>query len=199
ESEFSNGKQTGWLCGKCDDAYDAKVKSGPQRTSSSVLHTVDKTPVREVGGSHFSMEERRAYLSSLSRQSLVDLLLDISTAAPNLALFPRNLPKGTSPQELTPQDGILTHEDASDRPSNKLNEAKDEDEDKDYVYVEEHRLYPKPGNGFKLPPLHEDLAIMLEESGREAFSHVLHRSLPTGGGSMLDAATSQRSRGEAMA
>ncbi|KAM5473485.1 hypothetical protein MauCBS54593_002280 [Microsporum audouinii] len=40
--------------------------------------------------------------------------------------------------------------------------------------VEEHRLYPRPGNGFRLPPDTEDLDVLLEDPSSTTFSHALH-------------------------
>ncbi|OJD17737.1 hypothetical protein AJ78_02203 [Emergomyces pasteurianus Ep9510] len=50
----------------------------------------------------------------------------------------------------------------------------DDDGDDDYVYIEDHRLYPRAGNGFRLPPDSEDLDMLLEDPACPTFSHSLH-------------------------
>ncbi|EEH44320.1 uncharacterized protein PADG_00609 [Paracoccidioides brasiliensis Pb18] len=59
------------------------------------------------------------------------------------------------------------------------NEPSDEDEneDEEYMYIEDHRLYPRPGNGFRLPPDSEDLDMLLEDPAWPTFSHSLHGSV----------------------
>ncbi|EEP82455.1 predicted protein [Uncinocarpus reesii 1704] len=44
----------------------------------------------------------------------------------------------------------------------------------DEEFIPEHRLYPKPGNGFRLPPDSVDLDILLEDPNCRTFSHALH-------------------------
>jgi hypothetical protein len=48
------------------------------------------------------------------------------------------------------------------------------DDEDEYVHIEEHRLYPKPGNGFCLPADSEDLDMLLEDPGCATFSYALH-------------------------
>ncbi|OAX78998.1 hypothetical protein ACJ72_06690 [Emergomyces africanus] len=54
------------------------------------------------------------------------------------------------------------------------NDNDDDDDDDDYLYIEDHRLYPKAGNGFRLPPDSEDLDMLLEDPACTTFSHALH-------------------------
>ncbi|KAL2008110.1 hypothetical protein VTN00DRAFT_8092 [Thermoascus crustaceus] len=53
---------------------------------------------------------------------------------------------------------------------------KDEDssDESEYEEVEEHRLYPRAGNGFRLPPDTEDLEMLLEDPACPTFSYALH-------------------------
>ncbi|WEW55020.1 hypothetical protein PRK78_000447 [Emydomyces testavorans] len=46
--------------------------------------------------------------------------------------------------------------------------------DSDDEYIPEHRLYPRPGNGFRLPPDSVDLDMLLEDASCPTFSHALH-------------------------
>ena len=56
-------------------------------------------------------------------------------------------------------------------------EDEDQDED-DVVSTTDHAaLYPKPGNGVKLPPESEDLHMLLEDKGCKTFSHSVRKSL----------------------
>ncbi|KKZ62566.1 hypothetical protein EMCG_02973 [[Emmonsia] crescens] len=47
-------------------------------------------------------------------------------------------------------------------------------DDDEYIYIEDHRLYPRAGNGFRLPPDSEDLDMLLEDPACTTFSHSLH-------------------------
>ena len=48
-----------------------------------------------------------------------------------------------------------------------------EEDDYEYLYDEHATLYPKPGNGVKLPPESVDLAMLLEGPDCKTFSHNL--------------------------
>lgn len=46
--------------------------------------------------------------------------------------------------------------------------------DDELEYIEDHRLYPRAGNGFRLPPDSVDLNMLLEDPSSTTFSHALH-------------------------
>lgn len=52
------------------------------------------------------------------------------------------------------------------------------DEDSEYEF-QEHRLYPRAGNGVRLSTNQEDLDILQEDPGCTTFSYALHRAMPT--------------------
>ncbi|KAK2809578.1 hypothetical protein FQN50_003631 [Emmonsiellopsis sp. PD_5] len=70
----------------------------------------------------------------------------------------------------TPQSSDGGRNAPSDDGDNNNNDFSDDE----YIYIEEHRLYPRAGNGFRLPPDAEDLDILLEDPGCTTFSHSLH-------------------------
>jgi hypothetical protein len=155
-----------------------------------------------VGGEQFSAAEKHAHLSKLSHTALVNLLMDISSSNPSLPIFPSNLSQSHGPSYLpavdtaasTPATSMTTTTTntsfASTAPTSAKspnntppivisgpslnNEGVLNPEDDEYEDVEEHRLYPKPGNGFRLPPESEDLDMLLEDPLCPTFSHSLH-------------------------
>ena len=152
-------------------------------------------PKTEVGGEGFLEDERRGYLSTFSHASLVELLVTISSSHPTLPLFPRdlkssqsssfsflpktaaappeNLPLGSSTTDPASavQNGISTTNAHAVPPSRW--EADDPDDELEYE-IEEHRLYPRAGNGFHLPFDTEDMDIMREDIACPTFSYTLH-------------------------
>jgi hypothetical protein len=52
--------------------------------------------------------------------------------------------------------------------------AQTEDDDEDFEEVEDHRLYPRAGNGFRPPLDPADLDILREDPECTTFSHALH-------------------------
>ncbi|EER26552.1 PHD-finger motif containing protein [Coccidioides posadasii C735 delta SOWgp] len=70
------------------------------------------------------------------------------------------------PQSSTPPTSDPDHPHAST--------AHNEGDHSEDEFVSEHRLYPKPGNGFLLPPDPVDLDMLLEDPDCPTFSHALH-------------------------
>lgn len=156
----------------------------------------------KVGGERFSAAEKHAHLSKLSHTALVNLLMDISGSNPSLPIFPSNLSQSHAPGYIpvtetasstpattmttsmsTTNTSLVSTAPTSAKSANNtppivisgpsLNgEAGPEDDE--YEDVEEHRLYPRPGNGFRLPPESEDLDMLLEDPLCSTFSHSLH-------------------------
>lgn len=158
----------------------------------------------KVGGEQFSEAEKHAHLSRLSHTALVNLLMDISNSNPSLPIFPSNLPHPHSSNYIpqsdtatsTPGTSMTTSMSTTNTslvstaptstqstnnntppvviPGPSLNRGAGEPEDDEYEDVEEHRLYPRPGNGFRLPPESEDIDMLLEDPMCPTFSHSLH-------------------------
>lgn len=153
-----------------------------QNSTTEMMPTSTSLPLREVGGSQFSRDEQRGYLASLSHTALVDLLLDISTTSPELPMFPQNLRSlpsvsflpGSTPSTVLKQAPQISGFGAKLNNKSQPTKASDDDDDDQSVYAEEHRLYPAPGNGFKLPPIEEDMHVMIEDPSCATFSHSLH-------------------------
>ncbi|EER37192.1 PHD finger containing protein Phf1 [Histoplasma capsulatum H143] len=229
EKEVVTVKELEWFCKECQPPADAQPDEMPcpqQASTNNRIDTSNHLPTLpseiKVGGAQFSLEQKRGYLSSLSHSHLVDILLDLCTSAPELPIFPDNLPdlpsstllqptaqapaiqtnaidrsslmpSGSTPSApaIATQDSLTTPQssaagnpplppattDPSAIPEQSSLTGRDDDElsdDDEYMYVEDHRLYPKAGNGFRLPPDSEDLDMLLEDPACTTFSHALH-------------------------
>lgn len=80
-----------------------------------------------------------------------------------------------------PSDMPQTTEQASSGPAPDTSgqshraQTDDDSEDSGSEYeLEEYRLYPRAGNGFRLPPESEDLDMLLDDPACPTFSHALH-------------------------
>lgn len=156
-----------------------------------------------AGGELFTTEQQRGYLSSLSHTALVDMLVNLSESNPALPLFPENLSDLTAskfamslsnkrmlqyesqdlPQANAPAEDTVKEQVAepvavnSNKPKKrhgKKSRTEDSDDSGSEYEVEEHRLYPHPGNGFCLPPEEDDLDILLDDPTCPTFSHTIH-------------------------
>ncbi|PYH41490.1 phf1/phf2 family PHD finger domain-containing protein [Aspergillus saccharolyticus JOP 1030-1] len=175
-----------------------KARSIPMPTASL------KVPRAEVGAAGYSVEERRGFLSGLSHATLVELLLNISESSPSLPMFPTNLKDyhssnfsffpglstvnaSTSVQRPVPQTNGLgavaptstevpanaPAAPAPDVSSSRRRYEESSDDESEYEF-QEHRLYPRAGNGFQLPIGLDDLDILSEDPACPTFSYSLH-------------------------
>ncbi|EAU36267.1 conserved hypothetical protein [Aspergillus terreus NIH2624] len=158
-------------------------------------------PKLEVGAEGFSTDERRGFLSCLSHSALVELLLRISDNHPTIPMFPENLkslhssrfafpPKIPTPSPSTSTNnfgvgpslaanvseklGPLHTPDILPTPSSDQRGQDDESDSSSEYEVEDHRLYPRAGNGFGLSSNADDLDIMREDPACPTFSYALH-------------------------
>ena len=192
-----------WFCTECTEA----LGKAPKTTTNSAAPTTTTAPlpplrnnVPLVGGRPLSEEQKRKYLNSLSRDRLVDLVLHVSTLAPDLLIFPLPPPSvpsaaavppppqppTTPPRKLASQTRSTSKRKLSDTPtptpSTSDYDDEDDDEDDD-LYLDEHsQLYPKPGYGIAagFPPESEDLWILLEGGESTTFSHSLRGAVAVG-------------------
>ncbi|EFQ98232.1 hypothetical protein MGYG_01267 [Nannizzia gypsea CBS 118893] len=166
--------------------------------SPSMQASGPQTPTL-LGGSQFTRVERKNYLSSLSHAALVNLLVNISDTRPDIPIFPANLNElntssfsstastisssvapngstGSSQQRKISGQPATSTPPSSKRPSESVpaSTTNGNGENSDVEEVEEHRLYPRPGNGFRLPPDSEDIDMLLEDPSSTTFSHALH-------------------------
>lgn len=178
-----------------------REQNGLRTSISPSMQTSGPQTPTLLAGSQLSRVEKKSYFSSLSHAALVNLLVDISDSRPDIPIFPANLNElntasfssststisssivsnglaGGSQQYKILGQATTSTPPSSKRPSesvpastrNGVGENSDEEE------VEEHRLYPKPGNGFRLPPDSEDIDMLLEDPSSTTFSHALHGS-----------------------
>lgn len=163
-------KQTPWFCSSCRPTEGCEQIPVKITLTHKAARGLNDPPVgHPVGGENFSAAERRSYLSTLSHAALVDLLMNISDGNPSLPVFPENL------RTVIQRDGSKAFtSDASPVPKKRrYNNAMD---DSEYGLINEHRLYPQPGCGFRLPPeVEEDLSLLLEDPSCPTFSYKRYR------------------------
>lgn len=203
DNEVVTVKEKEWVCRECNPApkqavYPTVVRSNPTlqaRPLGPPIHPPLPMPQIEVGGERYSKDERRGYLSSQSHATLVELLVSLSDRSPSMPMFPANLESQRS-SKFSYQPGLPTvtrHAASADTPSpgstaqrttyntipkenppapaGRHDESSDESE---YEEVEDHRLYPRAGNGFRLPLNDIDLDILQEDPACPTFSYSLH-------------------------
>lgn len=153
-----------WYCTDCERIINGPKKGGKKlaskpKTSLSVS-TAPVVNVPLVGASTLTREQRESQLSALSKDKLIEMLMRATDLAPALPLFENpNPPRVTTPITSGPTDTYPT-------PTH-------EEDEYDYLYDEHAALYPKPGNGVKLPSEIIDLAMLLEGPECKTFSHTL--------------------------
>ncbi|EED19500.1 PHD finger domain protein, putative [Talaromyces stipitatus ATCC 10500] len=192
KQELIDDKDAEWFCRECRPGTGPRIllrlKLPPQQLNSPITESaVSSVPL--VCGERFTAEEQRGYLSSLSHATLVDMLVTLSKTNPTLPVFPENLRDLQSSKfavtaatatnvagELTEAVTVEMKDVAS---SSVGGEDSDTDSDSGSEYeVEEHRLYPRPGNGFHLPPEEDDFDILLDDPACPTFSYALHSYSP---------------------
>lgn len=187
KQELIEDKDAQWFCSECRPETRhrvlLKLKLPPlQKDNPSIGTPVLSVPL--VSGEQFTAEEQRGYLSSLSHAALVDIIVTLSKVNPALPVFPENLKDlqrskfavaTVTETNLVDSVEVATVE-AKDASSPSVDEEdSDAESDSGSEYeVEEHRLYPRSGNGFHLPPEEDDFDILLEDPACPTFSYTLH-------------------------
>jgi hypothetical protein len=199
--ELIEVEEAQWFCAECRPAKPvALIKLKLPRNDISTPPHLSR-PL--AGGELFTTEQQRGYLSSLSHTALVDMLVNLSESNPALPLFPENLGDLTAskfamplsnktmtqyksqelPQANAPAKDTVKEQVAepvavdSNNPKKrhgKKSRTEDSDDSGSEYEIEEHRLYPHPGNGFCLPPEEDDLDILLDDPTCPTFSHTIH-------------------------
>lgn len=181
--------------------YPTIVRSNPAlqaRPLGPPIHPPLPMPQIEVGAEGYSKDERRGYLSNLSHSTLVELLVTLSDRNPSVPMFPANLKSfpaskfsyqsaqatsadTPSSSNTTVQPANTTSEQASQSAlgptPNSMTSSHHRDElsdESEYEEVEDHRLYPRAGNGFRLPHDDNELDILQEDPACPTFSYALH-------------------------
>ncbi|PLB46899.1 hypothetical protein P170DRAFT_363768 [Aspergillus steynii IBT 23096] len=181
------------------------VRSNPNLSGPSFgsqTHLPLAPPRLETGGEGLSTDERRGFLSTLSHAALVELLVTLSSTHPAMPMFPEdlkslpsskfsfqpNLSAVSTPLSTSSTTPALTNsanststpgagEDMAPTnfdPRKRYIDEPSEDDSEDEVV--EHRLYPRAGNGVRLPVSVDDLDIMREDPRCPTFSYMLHGS-----------------------
>ena len=162
-----------WFCSECDRILHGKKGKKAVALAKPPLTTTPTEPPPPpafigplIGGSALTHAQKQAYLQFLTKDKLISLILSASELAPTLPLFQAPAPqlpqaKFTS-NYTTPISSTLHHTAAS---------AAEDDEGYDSHFDDHAYLYPKPGEGVKLPPESADLHILLEGKESRTFSH----------------------------
>lgn len=167
-----------WYCANCEKILHGKKGKKAKATTSSSAAAKVQVPSFVgplVGGAALSAAHKLAFLQSRSKEQLISLILSGSDLAPALPMFQAPAPQLPQAQfksdYITPVTSL-----AGLRVAAAAADADDEGYDS---YFDEHAaLYPKPGNGLKLPPESADVHMLLEHSQSKTFSHWI-RGMPT--------------------
>ena len=184
-------KHAEWFCASCDDILHPekrKARSGSKtgkqkgrktsqsgdgtglvveiQTTKLPINTLNThSPSTLVPANLLSREQRLSYLNSLTKAQLTDLLMRATDLAPEIPIFPRGpteTPKTTVP--------IFSRTPETPKTDSKT-QSMDNEQDWEYELDEIAALYPKPGNGVRLPPESADLHMLLEGPECRTFSH----------------------------
>jgi hypothetical protein len=177
---ISNSKAE-WFCLDCDRILHGGKKAKKEHTkTNSEPHATDPTVVNKppvyagprVGGRVLRPDDKLAYLNSLSKDSLVSLLLQTADLAPDLPIFETLVPPPQPSTVLQAQFTSTYVTPVAEQPVGvDANSADAVDEGYDGYFDEHAALYPKPGQGIQLPPEREDLPMLLEGKDTKTFSH----------------------------
>ncbi|KAJ5514752.1 Zinc finger PHD-finger [Penicillium fimorum] len=110
-----------WFCIKCKPEQRQTTQTKPGKKAATNVKKVGrpkKQPVTEpqMGGNYYSEEERRAYLSSLSHDSLVQLVVKVSNEWPSVPIFPHDMQPVT---DFTPSHSATPHNNRGSKPTPK--------------------------------------------------------------------------------
>jgi PHD-finger len=164
-----------WFCHECMAVKEKAKEAARTRKSQAPPATAEKSTATAPLPS--ADTARKDYFNSLSKENLVDLLMQASTLVPQIPLWqpppapPEPQPTNAAP---SPNPASSTKEDAYPTPKNEPSDAEEDDDE----YEDEHaKLYPRPGNGVQLPPESEDMHMLLEGAESRTFSHSLREGV----------------------
>jgi hypothetical protein len=200
-----------WFCAECDRILHGKKNK--KAISSALPTSKPATPPNNIApasiqtaafsgpaipGLSLTHAQKQTYLSSLSKEKLISLILSASELAPALPLFqaatpvfqpqPKFTSNYTTPAHATAnqyqQHSTTNHNNttgtststtingtSSSAGNGHAATAPENDEGYDSQIDDHANLYPKPGNGVYLPPESTDLHILLEGKASKTFSH----------------------------
>ncbi|SLM41254.1 Zinc finger, RING/FYVE/PHD-type [Lasallia pustulata] len=147
--EVVREREREWVCGGCESGGRVAGKGLGER----------------VRGEGWGAEEKRRYFEGLPHTELVSLLLHASALHSDLPLF---APDAKPTVAVKPSPAVQQQQADRDTNTELVDLASlPTDEESEY---EELLSYPKAGNGIKLPPESEDLAVLVDDD-MIAFSH----------------------------
>jgi hypothetical protein len=155
-----------WYCSTCQTKRDHQTSSKKQRVVSTV--TIPTT----VPWTNAPVQQKRAYLSTLSQQDLVGLIMGVLETHPELPIFPgeTTTTRTTSSTPVTPRS-VQTQNKKPPVASSVTVAGEDDDEEQD----EMTRAWPKPGLGPFNAQLHRFVVEHPDENtDYESFSHALY-------------------------
>jgi PHD-finger len=169
-----------WFCNECTAIKERSKKKAPTQKAGNASAKAEITVTAPAPATEAA---RKAYLSSLPKDRLIDLLMQASTLTPSLPIWQPQQPAPTQPPPMTttPASSSTTKAEAQAYPTPK-HDLTDPEEPNDYdeysdLEDEHAKLYPRPGNGVQLPPESEDLDMLLEGRESRTFSHSLREGI----------------------
>ncbi|KAJ5487810.1 hypothetical protein N7530_002110 [Penicillium desertorum] len=121
DNEVIEIPEMNWFCIKCKPEQRQAGQSKSRKNATKVKKVGrPKKPVfgSQIGGNHYTEEERRAYLSSLSHDSLVQLVVRVSNEWPSVPMFPPDMQPVT---DFTPSPSVIPHNHQAPEPTTKNN------------------------------------------------------------------------------
>ncbi|KGO44925.1 Zinc finger, PHD-finger [Penicillium expansum] len=96
DNEVIEIPEMNWFCIKCKPEQRQTAQTKSQKKTATKVKKVGRpkkqpVPESQVGGKYYSEQERRAYLSSLSHNSLVQLIVKVSNEWPSVPIFPPDI------------------------------------------------------------------------------------------------------------
>jgi hypothetical protein len=171
-----------WFCNTCDKIlHGKKAKKLSLPAKSEVVvealppppPPIQKYGLPLISAQMLSLEQRQNYLSTLSKEKLIDIVVLAGNLAPNMPIFETPLPLPPPPsQRPQPQFASNYVTPVTELPEYERVGANEiQDEGYDDHFDEHAALYPTPGEGVQLPPDREDLHMLLEGPESKTFSH----------------------------
>jgi hypothetical protein len=180
--------KTAWFCATCQAKRDRHAASTNTNTSNhpSKRQKVASAavPVRESWADR-TPQQKKAYLSTLSSQELVGLLMQSLEVHPDLAIFPGSGEPTTAPstpgtpqtpsdvQQYSGKKGGRAQKGVKGASAPAAAPQRQEDNDEDFDPLAP--LWPRPGHGlYNLLPPEEDDDFLVDGNDFEAFSVIVY-------------------------
>ncbi|CAG7934933.1 unnamed protein product [Penicillium nalgiovense] len=121
DNEVIEIAEMNWFCIKCKPEQRQAGQSRSRKNATKVKKVGrPKKPVfgSQIGANYYTEEERRAYLSSLSHDSLVQLVVKVSNEWPSVPMFPPDMQPVT---DFTPSPSAIPRNHQAPKPAPKNN------------------------------------------------------------------------------